>query len=115
MDDTTFLEKESQKKDDLIEAPPPDFEVVTEFRKGVNGIELIPKPAPDDLDPLNFSRWEKAVALGIVMFMSVSHLKWHTKLLTPMEKVFPFHLPYDNHSSLIRSPSNTIQYIICSS
>lgn len=61
-------EKGAQKQSD--DAPFPDVEVVAEF-----GIELVPKPAPDALDPLNFSKWEKAVTLGIVMFMSVSCLK----------------------------------------
>lgn len=68
--DDTFSEKGVQKQNDGPISP--DLETVAEFREGVHGIPLVPKPAPDALDPLNFTKWEKAVALSIVMFMSVS-------------------------------------------
>lgn len=42
---------------------------VKEFTPAIGGIELCPKPTEDPLDPLNFSRMEKWVILGIVMWM----------------------------------------------
>ena len=74
--ETTFSDKEVQQQNGHpINAPTPNLEVMVEVpRMEVNDlvIELIPKPAPDDLDPLNFLDVEKTVTLGIVMVMWVS-------------------------------------------
>jgi len=42
---------------------------VQEYTPVKRGIELHPKPTADPLDPLNFPRWRKWAALGIVMWM----------------------------------------------
>ncbi|KAI5804177.1 major facilitator superfamily domain-containing protein [Peziza echinospora] len=42
---------------------------VREYTSGIDGIELSPTPTADPLDPLNFSKLEKWVSLGIVMWM----------------------------------------------
>lgn len=46
-----------------------EFGYVAEYHSGIDGIELIPRPTSDTLDPLNFSKWRKWTALSIVMFM----------------------------------------------
>ncbi|KAF8418086.1 major facilitator superfamily domain-containing protein [Tirmania nivea] len=53
----------------LPKVPSTDFVFVAEYHVSIDGIELIPRPTGDPLDPVNFSRWEKKVTLGIVMFM----------------------------------------------
>lgn len=55
--------------DVLTKVTSTDFGVVAEHRIGPDGVELIPTPTGDSLDPLNFSKWEKRISLGIVMFM----------------------------------------------
>ena len=55
----------------LPKAPSTEFGFVSEYHIGIDGIELVPRPTKDPLDPVNFSKWEKRVTLGIVMFMSV--------------------------------------------
>jgi hypothetical protein len=42
---------------------------VQEYTPVKDGIELHPKPTADLLDPLNFPKWQKWTALGIVMWM----------------------------------------------
>lgn len=62
-------EKESAQHDHVLpKVPSTDFGFIAEYR---DGIELIPRPTGDPLDPVNFSKWEKRVTLGIVMLMSV--------------------------------------------
>jgi len=55
----------------LPRVPSTDLGFFTEYRVGIDGIELDLRPTNDPLDPLNFPKWEKRVTLGIVMFMSV--------------------------------------------
>ena len=74
--DLCFSDKEVQQQNDHpVRVPTPNLEAMLEFpRMEANGvvIELIPKPAPDALDPLTFSCLQKTATLGIMMFMSVS-------------------------------------------
>lgn len=55
----------------LPKVPSTDFGFVAEYHVGIDGIELIPRPTRGPLDPVNFSKCEKRVTLGIIMFMSV--------------------------------------------
>ena len=55
----------------LPKVPSTDFGFVKEYHIGIGGIELVPRPTRDPLDPVNFSKWEKRVTLSIIMFMSV--------------------------------------------
>lgn len=55
----------------LPKIPSTGFGFLAEYHIGIDEIELIPMPTRDPLDPVNFSKWEKRVTLGMVMFMSV--------------------------------------------
>ncbi|RPB28202.1 MFS general substrate transporter [Terfezia boudieri ATCC MYA-4762] len=53
----------------LPKIPSTGFGFLAEYHIGIDEIELIPMPTRDPLDPVNFSKWEKRVTLGMVMFM----------------------------------------------
>ncbi|CAZ85746.1 unnamed protein product [Tuber melanosporum] len=67
--------EEAQQNKPFVESGIPAYDnnheagFVQEYTPAKDGIELHPKPTADPLDPLNFPRWQKWTALGIVMWM----------------------------------------------